>query len=149
MKIVIEPITQAAPVIALLDRCGLPSGDVRPSAAMVFFGCRIRRELAGVVGLELYGTEALLRSLAVAPAYRHVGMGKALVAYAEAAATGRGVSDLYLLTTTAAPFFARLGYQPLPRAEAPEAIRTTAQFSGLCPASSTFMGKRMETRAVQ
>ena len=56
-------------------------------------------------------------------------------------AAEQGVETLYLLTTTAAQFFARRGYEAVPRSEAPAAIAATAQFSELCPASSTFMRK--------
>ena len=83
----------------------------------------------------------MLRSLAVEPEHRNSGLGISLVSDAETWAAERGVETLYLLTTTAAQFFARLGYEAVPRFEAPAAIAATAQFSGLCPASSTFMRK--------
>ena len=69
----------------------------------------------GIVGLERFGSVALLRSLAVAAELRGTGVGKALVAAAEEYAQTKNVQTLYLLTTTAADFFARLGYAPLPR----------------------------------
>jgi amino-acid N-acetyltransferase len=68
-------------------------------------------------------------------------LGVSLVSGAETWAAGQGVKILYLLTTTAAGFFARLGYVAAPRSAAPAAIAATAQFAGLCPASSTFMCK--------
>jgi amino-acid N-acetyltransferase len=77
----------------------------------------------------------------VADNHRGGGHGKALVSHAEAWASQHGVEALYLLTTTAAEFFARLGYVAIPRSEAPAAIAATAQFASLCPSSSTFMRK--------
>lgn len=139
----IEPISQSTELLQLLSRCELPVADIAPTASVQFFGRRSDSELVGVVGLELYGSVALLRSLAVSPANRNVGMGRALVAFAESHAASRGVTSLFLLTTTAAPFFAKRGYLPASRGDAPEPIAATAQFSGLCPASSTFMGKRL------
>ena len=50
-----------------------------------------------------------------------------------------------LLTTTAASFFAKRGYRPLARDEAPAAVRATAEFRSICPASATCMGKSLET----
>jgi amino-acid N-acetyltransferase len=50
---------------------------------------------------------------------------------------------VYLLTTTAAPLFLRLGYSNLPRDAAPPAIKTSAEFAGICPASSAFMSKQL------
>jgi amino-acid N-acetyltransferase len=48
-----------------------------------------------------------------------------------------------LLTTTAEDFFRALGYARIARELAPEAIRTTREFSSLCPASSVVMVKRL------
>ena len=141
----IEPITQTGQVMQLLSRCELQTADIGLSASLQFFGCHCGSELAGVIGLERYGSVALLRSLGVAPAHRNAGMGRALVAFAEAQAASRGVESLFLLTTTMAPFFAKLGYSPTSRGDAPESIRATSQFSRLCPASSTFMSMRPTT----
>ena len=91
-----------------------------------------------MVGLELYGEVALLRSLAVASSRRGTGVGSGLVAHAERHARDQGVQSLYLLTTTAEQFFLRRGYARIPRDEAPTAIKGTKEFSGICPVSSAF-----------
>jgi protein-tyrosine-phosphatase len=51
------------------------------------------------------------------------------------------VRTLYLLTTTAEPFFAKHGYARAAREAAPAAIRATREFSGICPSSSAFMSR--------
>lgn len=130
-------------VRALLADCGLPLSDLAPERLEHFFGCGDARTPEGVVGLEIYGAFALLRSLAVAASRRGNGCGKALVAEAERHARSRGVKAIYLLTTTAERFFERLGYRRAERANAPEAIRRTREFSELCPASSAFMVKEL------
>ena len=130
-------------VLGLLAASGLPTDDLDGAAPVMLFGTTEGDEAAGVVGLELHGADALLRSLAVAPRARGAGTGAALVAHAEREAAARGVSTLYLLTTTAEGFFSRLGYQRLDRTKAPAGIAATRQFSGLCPASSAFMAKRL------
>jgi len=130
-------------VKALLADSGLPVSDLSPGHLEHFFGCGDARAPAGVVGLEIYGTVALLRSLAVAADRRGTGCGKALVAEAERHARSRGVRELYLLTTTAERFFERLGYRRTGRENAPEAIRGTQEFSGLCPSSSAFLVKEL------
>jgi amino-acid N-acetyltransferase len=144
----IEPVTRLAEVAQLLSVCELPTADIAASGPAMFFGCHADSGLVGVVGLEVYGTVALLRSLAVAPAHRKGGLGKALASFAEARAAELGVRSLYLLTTTAQEYFAQLGYSLLSRDDAPASIKATAQFTGLCPASSAFMGKQLggETR---
>lgn len=97
----------------------------------------------GIVGLEVYGDVALLRSLAVVPARRDAGAGTALLAHAEQFAHARGVGAIYLLTTTAEAYFAARGYERVPRESAPPAIRATREFAGICPASSAFMPRTL------
>lgn len=144
----IQPLaTDSAEMFAeirqLLSVCELPVADISLSKSLLFFGCRSEGRLAGVIGLEVYGPVALLRSLAVDPAQRRHGLGKTLVDFAEAHAASLGIESLYLLTTTADTFFSRLGYAPASREEAPPSIKATSQFSGLCPASSIFMCKHL------
>lgn len=143
----IDSVTDVSEIRALLAACDLPVADVDPSDSMQFFGCRADSELVGVVGLEIHGTAALLRSLAVAPAHRNYRLGSALVSHAEARAESLGVQSLYLLTTSAQDYFAKLGYSPASRAEAPPGITATAQFRGLCPATAVFMSKRLADSA--
>ena len=145
MSAAIQPITPSSRLTQFLAACDLPVADIGQSDALHFFAQEIDGKLCGVVGLELYPPFALLRSLAVAPHYRGCGLGRALVAFAEQHAVARGIDTLFLLTTTAAPFFAALGYTNAARSEAPAAIRSTAQFSELCPASSSFMAKFLRT----
>ena len=136
-----EIISLNTEVEALLTEAQLPVADLASSRSLKLLGIRDGGGLLGVVGIEVYGRVGLIRSLAVEPAHRKSGLGVSLVSNAEAWAAEQGVETLYLLTTTAAQFFARRGYEAVPRSEAPAAIAATAQFSDLCPASSTFMRK--------
>lgn len=128
-------------VKALLTESQLPTADLSHTNMEHFLAWGTTHQLNGVVGLEIYGPVALLRSLAVAPACRGEGCGKALVAEAERYAQAKGVKELYLLTTTAERFFERLGYRHSLREDAPAAIRETEEFSTLCPSSSACMVK--------
>ncbi|WP_197383742.1 GNAT family N-acetyltransferase [Ralstonia pseudosolanacearum] len=96
-------------------------------------------------GLEVYGTDALLRSVTVTPALRNTGLGRALVGIAERDAVAIGVQRLFLLTTSAADYFSRIGYQLCDRSVAPLAVQTTSQFSGLCPSTAVCMSKELLT----
>jgi amino-acid N-acetyltransferase len=125
----------------LLNDAKLPTADLTPEHLKRFIGCGLEEAPKGVVGLEIYGPDALLRSLTVEEKTRGQGCGKALVAEAERYAKGQGVRRIYLLTTNAAKFFDNLGYSVVPRADAPECVRKTPEFSSLCPSSSTFMAK--------
>jgi amino-acid N-acetyltransferase len=106
-----------------------------------FFFAGPREKPVGLVGLELYGPAALLRSLVVANGARSAGLGSALVERAEAHARERGARSLYLLTTTAESFFSRRGYLAAARESAPASIRNCREFADLCPSSSAFLVK--------
>jgi amino-acid N-acetyltransferase len=126
----------------LLAAAGLPMADLADSGnGPQLFGYLEKGRLIGVVGIEALGLVGLLRSLAVHEDYQNCGRGRSLVAHAETWAVQKDIQRLYLLTISAADFFAKLGYTILTRAEAPKAIAATTQFAGLCPASSTFMVK--------
>lgn len=124
---------------ALLREVGLPVDDLADVDLSGFLACGGPGGLVGLVGTERQGDVALLRSLAVAPSHRGTGLGRELVRRAEAWCAASGVTAVYLLTNTAEGFFARLGYERLPRGEAPPFIRSTREFAGICPASAAFM----------
>ena len=141
---VIRPRPSLGAAKALLAACNLPVGDLTDSHCEHFFYWGPANAPTGLVGLELFGDVALLRSLAVSADVRSSGMGTALVRHAESYALSQGVRTLYLLTTTAEGFFVRLGYAGVARNVAPPAIRSTREFAGLCPSSSAFMSKQLQ-----
>lgn len=126
---------------AMLEANGLPAADLTADHMRHFFYAGPARNPEGLVGIEIHGADALLRSLVVAAELRSTGLGSALVLRAESHARAQGVRSMYLLTTTAERFFARRGYATLGRADAPAVIRETREFADICPASSIFMFK--------
>lgn len=98
-------------------------------------------ELAAVGGLEVCGDSALLRSVAVRPAWRRHGLGQALVRRLDRRGEERGVRALYLLTTTAEHYFSRLGFATVDRGGVPPAIAATLEFRTVCPASAVAMAR--------
>jgi amino-acid N-acetyltransferase len=126
-------------VAQLLSDCALKSDDVTPETHLL--GSWDNEQLVGVVGLDVCEGLGLLRSLAVQPAARGQGLAVSLVREVELLAQSLGVSQVYLLTNTAANFFARQGYQVVKRTDAPLPIQSTAQFSSLCPDSAVLMFK--------
>lgn len=131
-------------VIALLAAARLPVEDLTAEHCENFYYLGAANLPNALVGLEVFGDVALLRSLAVAQGARGAGSGSRLLAHAEAGAREMGVKRLYLLTTTAEKFFASRNYTKTPRESAPDAIRRTREFSGICPASSAFMVKHLQ-----
>ena len=97
----------------------------------------------GMIGLEHLGSTGLLRSLVVDTSCRGAGLGRLLVAALESAAGDAGLTELWLLTIDADPFFARLDYVMQERDDAPDVIRNTAEFSDLCPGDAVLMKKAL------
>jgi len=126
----------------LLERNGLPTGDLRDSPA-TFYVAEDDGERIGVGGIEAYGGAGLLRSVVVEASRRGSGYGSAVCDALEAEAREAGIETLYLLTTTAAEFFAARGYAAIKRSAAPDAIRDTTEFADLCPASAACMRKSL------
>lgn len=137
----IQPAFYGPGIGMLLQRSKLPIADLEAGIAVSFFVAGSDRNPAGVVGLEIYGPTALLRSLAVSESERGKGLGIALLHHAERYAASANIHSIYLLTSTAEPFFAARGYQLADRKEAPASIAATREFSSICPASSAFMVK--------
>ncbi len=115
----------------LLRESGLPHEDIKTARLKHFLVVRDGERIAGVVGIELYGSAALLRSLAVSPGYRRFGFASRLLAGIEEYARKKHVEAIYLLTMTAAGFFEKKGYRKADRKNVPEAIRATTEFQGL------------------
>lgn len=139
----IRPRPARAAATRLLEAASLPASDLTDEHLDHFFYCGPAAAPAGLVGLELFGTDALLRSLVVTSGARAAGTGSALVRHAETYALTQGVRRIFLLTTTAEAFFARRGYSRMAREHAPDSIRTTREFADICPASSALMVKTL------
>jgi amino-acid N-acetyltransferase len=128
-------------VMSLLHAQRLPASDITDEHLEHFFFVGSEDSPTGLVGLEIYCSDALLRSLVVDDNARGQGLGSALTVHAEQYAASQGVRAIYLLTATAETFFRRLGYERVDRSQAPPSIERTREFASLCPASAAFMVK--------
>lgn len=129
-------------VESLLDAEGLPTRDLQAKPGC-FFVATAGGERVGVGGVEVHGAEGLLRSVVVAEDHRGQGHGTALCDELEAHARTAGIERLYALTTTAAGFFRRRGYDVCDGGSVPVQIRETAEFSELCPSTASCLRKRL------
>ncbi len=102
------------------------------------------KKIIGTVGLELYGTRALLRSLAVAKEYQGKGYGQQLYQAIVEKARQNQISELYLLTETAEKFFAARGFEKIAREEADPKVKTTMEFRSVCPQSAACMRLKLK-----
>ena len=125
----------------LLSACGLPQEDITPEHLHHYWIFREKKQLIGVIGLEVLRPSALLRSLAIDPLFRNQGLGSQLTHQAENYAESLKIEALYLLTTTAEGFFAKRGYQKVLRESTPDQIQRTAEFRSMCPVTAVCMVK--------
>ncbi len=123
---------------ALLEDAKLPLAGLADHLA-TFLVAEDAGAIVGAAGLEIYDRHALLRSVAVTSTRRGTGLGGALTEAALDLARSRRLETVTLLTTTAADYFPRFGFQPIDPAAAPGSVRQSTQFNGICPASAVAM----------
>ncbi|HEX6133206.1 MAG TPA: arsenic resistance N-acetyltransferase ArsN2 [Longimicrobiales bacterium] len=103
--------------------------------------------VVGAAGLEVYGGHGLLRSVVVAPEWRGRGVAESLVTDRIEWGAARGLRAVYLLTTTAAPYFAQRGFTQVDRDRVPASIRRSSEFSELCPETAIAMERAVEPKS--
>jgi amino-acid N-acetyltransferase len=128
-------------VISLLEQQKLPVTDIKEDTMLYLL--LDGDNAMGTVGLDIFNDCALLRSVSIVKDARGKGYGKILNEQIENFAKESGINCMYLITHTAKDFFDHQGYCVIDRTTAPEAIKQTEQFSGLCPSSAVVMKKRI------
>lgn len=128
----------------LLLASELPVDDLGPERLAGFLIAEDDNAIVGLIGLEVLGTVGLLRSLVVEKTARRSGLGGQLVGALESAAQTAGIVELWLLTIDAERFFLRHNFEIVDRAEAPDEIRNSEEFSSLCPGTAYLMRKGLD-----
>lgn len=131
----------------LLETVGLPvpgHADVPVQMMAAFAG----PHLVGCVGWESFGPQALLRSLAVQPSMRGQGVGQVLVDCLLDVMAGMEVEEVYLLTTEAAGFFTRFGFEAVERSSVPEPVHGSGEFALDCCQTAVVMKRNLADREV-
>jgi len=129
----------------ILNENDLPTDDLAEINLDHFFGCGETARPRGVIGLEVHGTDGLLRSLAVDSEVQGLGCGSSLFKQLEHHSKSIGVKTLYLLTETAEKYFEKKGFESIARELASESIKQTKEFTDLCPGSATVMRKSLQS----
>ena len=139
-------INDKAKVLDLLNGSELPTEDLTDEKMKNFMVARcIDHGIIGVIGIEMYQENGLLRSLAVHPAYRKKGVGSCLTRKIESLAMQKGLKTVYLLTATAADFFSKIGYEVTQRKKVPKSIEQTEEFKNICPVSAACLFKVLDS----
>jgi amino-acid N-acetyltransferase len=130
--------SDAASIERLLTARHLPTAGARDHLG-TFVVATKGHSLLGCAGIERYGDVGLLRSVAVAEIVGGRGVGAELVRAALERARTLGLRELYLLTTTAAAYFPRFGFERVGREALPSALHVSEELRGACPASAVAM----------
>lgn len=127
---------------ALLRSVNLPCDDLSLDRH-ILIGYYEDDKLIGTGALELYGTYALLRSLAVKDALRGRSLGSRITDELIDLARENKVTHIYLLTETARLFFKRKGFVDTDRKAVPAEIQGSSEFSGVCSETAVCMVKAL------
>ncbi len=130
----------------LLSASNLPLDGVKENFSS-FVVAENEGEITGAIGLEKFGSVALLRSAVVSPEHRGAGVGRRLVERVLERAEKDGIEELFLLTTTAEDYFPRFGFTRTTRSAVPSAVEASAEFRGACPDTALVMTRRISAHA--
>jgi amino-acid N-acetyltransferase len=125
-------------ILALLNVCGLPKEGLSPHLSTTLVA-RNDERIVSSSALELYHDSALLRSVSVEPSFRGRGLGLRLTREALNLTRQRNLTNVYLLTETAAMFFSKIGFRPVTRADVPQDVQRSIEFTTLCPDTAQAM----------
>lgn len=126
-------------VLPLLEENNLPVCDIKKESLVNFFALYEKELLCGIVGLEIYGNNALLRSLCASSKAK--GVGSILLSHIEQFCKDNKIDTLYLLTTTAEKYFLKKGFRVSKKETTPQSIQNTQEFSSVCPCDAVCMKK--------
>lgn len=122
----------------ILQKENLPYQDVN-AENIEFYMAFSNADFVGIVGLENYSDVALLRSMVVFDNFKKKGFGRKIVNYVLEEAKAKGIKEIFILTATAKEFFECLRFEVIERESVPNEIKSTTEFTSLCPTSATCM----------
>jgi amino-acid N-acetyltransferase len=121
----------------LISACGLPEEGLGETELWCVKG--EGRQLLGVAGLETWGRQGLLRSVAVENEHRKSLVGTSLVRHVISEAEKKRIKEIYLITETAPSFFERLGFSAIDRSRVRGGVLNSVEFKGACPETAPVM----------
>lgn len=130
-------------ILQMLSNAKLPAGDLPASLANFFVALNDDDKVVGAAGLEIYGDDALLRSLVVLPEHRGKGIASRLIGSIESLAKQHKITTIYLLTETAPEYFGNKGFMQIKREAVSKPVQASSEFSQICPVSAIVMKKQL------
>lgn len=130
MKVSVKPVAprDLHSLRTVLLSEGLPVEDLMTAPISFFVASAENGAPIGWGGLEIYGNEAILRSVVINSVLRGTGAGRMLVDCLIDEARIRGLKKLWLLSNNAENFFGKMGFNHAIRSEAPKEIQESEEF---------------------
>ncbi len=128
-------------ILRILQAAGLPGAGVEEHLEDFIVAQSADDRIAGVAGLEVYPSAALLRSVVVLPSWRGRGLGRRLVEQQLSRLSDR--TPVYLLTTTAEAYFRAMGFEAVGTEDVHPEVRASEEFRGACPVSAVIMRRAL------
>jgi amino-acid N-acetyltransferase len=122
----------------LLTASGLPTAGV-DDHWRTFIVARDGERMVACGGAEAYQFAALIRSIAVDPEYRSLGLGRRIVRQLLDRLASRGLREFYLLTTTAEEYFRKRGFKVIDRDEVHPQLLSSRELQDACPSTAVCM----------
>lgn len=131
---------------ALLINSKLVPEGLEKDHLTLFYQPDEKKNVIGLIGVELYSGCCLLRSLAVREDRRNQGIARSLIKEALKFAYDKKSFDVYLITETIGDTMERYGFVDVGRESAPSDLLESPFFHGICPCSSRLMHKNIQGR---
>lgn len=106
---------------------------------ITFFVEKKNKDIICIGGLEKYDKYCLIRSIAVVENFKNQGLGTKMTKYLCEQAKLQKFEKIFLLTLTAEKYFPKFGFQKINRDQTPDVIKSSSEFSTVCPDSATVM----------
>ena len=136
----IAPATRAdvETIKSILVENDLPAAGVDDHWT-TFLVARDGDRVVGCGGAEAYQFAALIRSVAVIPQYRRIGVGRKIVRQLIDRLASHGLREFYLLTTTAETYFRKRGFKKIDRDQVHPQLLASRDFQDACPQNAICM----------
>jgi amino-acid N-acetyltransferase len=122
----------------LLENALLPLDGLRIEDAIVVLDEKTNTP-SGVVALERFGSNSMLRSLVVEADRRRQGLGRSLVVAALEVARWSGAGEVHLFTEDAQGFFSKFGFEAVSGKVTRAAVPESPLVTGTCCSTATAM----------
>ncbi|MFZ9035621.1 MAG: GNAT family N-acetyltransferase [Francisellaceae bacterium] len=144
MKIIALTKTHLKTTRQIMVQAGFFDADVFFSDTQFFSGCFFSGNLIGVVGTEIIGDQAILRTLIVDSKFRNHAIAQALLKHLEYQLHRQGIKNIYCLTQKGANYLSCFGYEQTLKQRLPQLIRTHEYVTRLDMSNRVCLYKRID-----